>query len=285
MISKCSTGVGRVSTVRVVVLMLVVAGLVGTVGGPHERLDRVDRDMSGETNLLAGSDEIGPSGAILEQISKQVVVPAGREYFIFFDGSNETLEEMPLPNHLAGFPQQVVDAMERAPNWLKSNLTMKFEQMADVDIEVNDFSTIDLADLDSDGDFDVIVGQDTGGLLYYENVDPYLRYYEGSDVYVSGVYILNNSVFSGIPLNRPDPAMADLDGDNDVDMLVGVSMGVLKYENKGLPTLPSWGTPTSLGISLNFTALDAADLDNDGDFDIIIGDESGELYYSENIGP
>ncbi|MFQ6127661.1 MAG: transglutaminase domain-containing protein, partial [Thermoplasmata archaeon] len=57
------------------------------------------------------------------------------------------------------------------------------------------------------------------------------------------------------------------------------------FENKGLPTLPSFGMPITLGIRLDFPALDAADLDDDGDFDLILGDQYGDLYYSENTGP
>ncbi|MFQ6127931.1 MAG: hypothetical protein ACE5QW_03410, partial [Thermoplasmata archaeon] len=174
MVSSCLMKIVRVSTVQAILLALIVSSLVGTVGESQERLKTPDRERSENAVLLAGSDETSPNGAILQQISKQVVVPAGREYFIFYDGFNESIEEMPLANHLAGFPQQVVDAIERAPNWLRRNLTLKFEQMADVDIRVNDYSTIDLADMDSDGDLDVIVGQASGGLLYYENIDPFL---------------------------------------------------------------------------------------------------------------
>lgn len=267
--------------------MMVLSGIIASGGGPSRRPEILDRERSENAITLAGEGGMAPNAAILEQISRQIVVPAGREYYIFFNGSNETLEEMPQPNHLAGFPKEVVDAIQRAPIWLKSNLTLKFEQMADVDIILGGYSTMDLADTDSDGDLDMVTGQASGGLRYYENIDPHLRYYEGSDVYVAGVYVHNDSAFSGIDVNRPNPAMADLDGDSDIDVLVGVSSGILKFENKGLPDFPSWGTPTSLGVGqgLKFVALDAADLDNDGDFDLVIGNQSGDIYYSWNNGP
>jgi hypothetical protein len=82
------------------------------------------------------------------------------------------------------------------------------------------------------------------------------------------------------------PSFADLDGDKDLDLLVGAETGseTKFYTNDGNNvftvnsttfggvTFPSYGRPT------------LADIDNDSDFDLIIGDGWGEVFYYRNEG-
>ena len=81
----------------------------------------------------------------------------------------------------------------------------------------------------------------------------------------------------------PDPALADLDGDGDYDMIVGRQDGSSKgYENTGSATSPTWTTNTGWNIPDVFSA-DArsspalADLDNDGDVDAMVGEYADAL--------
>jgi hypothetical protein len=227
-------------------------------------------------------EEFEPFG-VLEEISALITVPAGREYYVYYDGASQTLTEIPLASPTFGFPQSALDAIARSPNWIKDNLTRKFEQMADEPIRVTPFSAPDFADMDADGDLDLVVGTGGDGLMYFENVEEGLHYYEGHDIYVGGVLVSNSSMFGPLAMTRADPAVTDMDGDNDPDILIGVSNGVWYITNLGTPQAPVWSSIQSTSIPLQYSSIDVGDWDADGDPDLIIGDQEGKLYISENL--
>ena len=144
-----------------------------------------------------------------------------------------------------------------------------------------------LADLDDDGDLDLVVGEQYGLLYYYENVgNATSPSYEA----VTGTA----SPFDGIDVRYgySAPALADLDGDGDVDLVVGEAYGALYYfENVGNATSPSYEAVTGSANPFNGidvgsdSALALADLDGDGDLDLAVGENhGGTLYYFENVG-
>lgn len=139
------------------------------------------------------------------------------------------------------------------------------------------------ADLDGDGDMDMLVGSAYGMMHYFENTGTATNPQFAAPV---------NSPF-GIATDSAyflAPAFADLDGDGDQDLVMGVPYpgGLLYYKNNGTSTNPQFGAPVlnpfgiSTPLALAFPAF--ADLDNDGDLDLLIGDYGGSLNYSENTG-
>ena len=142
-----------------------------------------------------------------------------------------------------------------------------------------------LVDLDGDADPDLVIGNDTGLLYYFENTgataSPEFTERIGTDNPLDGISVGSYS----------SPAFADLDGDGDSDLIVGNGQGAVAYfENTGAATTPGFrqltGAANPFGdITMGIrSTLALADLDGDGDLDLAVGTEEGGVHYHENTG-
>ncbi len=152
-------------------------------------------------------------------------------------------------------------------------------------IDVGDISAPTLADIDGDGDLDLVVGESAGTLKYYQNTgttsNPAYEAKTGDDNPFNSI---NVGIYSG-------PTLADIDGDGDLDLVVGESAGTLKYyQNTGTTSNPAYEVKT--GGSNPFNSIDVgdyskptlADIDGDGDLDLVVGESNGTLKYYQNTG-
>ncbi|MBK9592112.1 MAG: T9SS type A sorting domain-containing protein [Crocinitomicaceae bacterium] len=166
------------------------------------------------------------------------------------------------------------------------------------------------ADLDNDGDLDMIAGDSYyGNFLFYENT--------GSSTAPAFAASQNNpfglSNLGYYSFNTP--TFGDLDGDGDFDMMVGSDLGsgvsgdyssgnIYYFENIGDAANPNFAAPVenAFGITIpSYTYVgyygtyiigeadqsDPAlvDIDGDGDLDMYVGNGSGgDIYYYENTG-
>ncbi|CCD02600.1 protein of unknown function, partial (plasmid) [Azospirillum baldaniorum] len=142
-------------------------------------------------------------------------------------------------------------------------------------------STPAFADLDGDGDLDVLVGSNSGSLLFLRNVGTATA--PSFTLEATNPFGLSNF----IPL--ASPSIADLDGDGALDILVGSQGGdTLFYRNVGTATAPSFtlvGTnPFGLGNAGGQASPTMVDLDGDGDLDILIGNITGDTVVYRNVG-
>jgi hypothetical protein len=85
------------------------------------------------------------------------------------------------------------------------------------------------------------------------------------------------------------PVFADIDNDEDLDLLTGDYGGNIHfYENTGTTAAPAFGAdqPNPFGlISSGYLAFPTlADIDNDGDVDLFVGGYNGNILFFQNTG-
>lgn len=142
------------------------------------------------------------------------------------------------------------------------------------------------ADLDNDGDMDLIVGYSTnpqGGLRYFRNIG----------TQQNPVFEFSASMFSDIKSELSNaPAFADFDNDSDLDLLLGRFDGtIVYYRNSGSANNPQFDSVSLLSDAANqvidaglLARLALKDLDNDGWVDLILGGFNGKLAFYKNTG-
>uniref|UniRef100_UPI0034DFBD61 FG-GAP-like repeat-containing protein n=1 Tax=Candidatus Thiodubiliella endoseptemdiera TaxID=2738886 RepID=UPI0034DFBD61 len=151
-------------------------------------------------------------------------------------------------------------------------------------IDVGLYSTPTLADIDGDGDLDLVVGENNGTLKYYQNTgttsNPAYEAKTGDDNPFNGIDVGHHS----------KPTLADIDGDGDLDLVVGEFNGTLKYyQNTGTTSNPAYEAKTGgsnpfNGIDVGYFSTPLADIDGDGDLDLVVGEGNRTLKYYQNTG-
>ncbi len=142
------------------------------------------------------------------------------------------------------------------------------------DVSVSENASPTFADWDGDSDLDLIVGNKAGELSYYRNDD--------------GVFITVDAAenpFANLSYaNDAAPALGDVDGDGDLDVIIGDDFGDLFFleNNEGTLTEISRNT-IGIGEDLSLSSSHAfTDIDGDGDQDIVRGSFEGVLAVLEN---
>jgi hypothetical protein len=137
------------------------------------------------------------------------------------------------------------------------------------------------SDIDNDGDYDLLVGKDGTGFIFYRNVGDSSQWQWQPE----------NSLFTGIAQTTywNSPCLVDLNNDQKKDLVYGTAAGPLNYFiNSGTFTTPAWTVQSSpFGGVLDVGGASSPcliDFDHDGDLDLLSGTQLGSIKYFENTG-
>ena len=139
-------------------------------------------------------------------------------------------------------------------------------------IDTGTYSTPTFADIDGDGDEDLIVGRSTSTFAYFENTGTSF-----APVFTERTGTANP--FDGIDIgNDASISFLDLDGDGDLDAFAGNTVGeVYILENTGSPTNPGFELGL-IGVGYgDYLAPVLVDFDQDGFLDLVVGSIDGDF--------
>ncbi len=149
---------------------------------------------------------------------------------------------------------------------------------------VAEFVGLGFADMDADGDLDLVAGG-SDSCTYFENIG------SPNNPSFDRKYGINNPFdnWSDISFLAPTLSLKDMDRDGDYDLFFGNEAGFVRMvENIGTPTNMNWGTgiPTVPGYSHldtvdfgRFIAIDIEDVNNDGWEDVTVCSFQPSYYY------
>ncbi|NQS98031.1 MAG: T9SS type A sorting domain-containing protein [candidate division Zixibacteria bacterium] len=140
------------------------------------------------------------------------------------------------------------------------------------------------ADIDSDGDYDLFIGEGRANIDFFRNIGT-------AD---TPSFVFEDEFFGDTFYGyQAYPTFGDLDADGDLDMIVGGGVGFMSqvevYENIGTPEEPEMELENdNLLGNLQGAFTELVDIDGDNDLDLFLGETpaggGSRLRYYNNIG-
>jgi len=187
-----------------------------------------------------------------------------------FIGTDTDLSQFPLSGKIKYFENVGIDASGE-PIW-----SLVDDEYLGGSIGYN--LSLDFGDIDSDGDYDIMLGEYNGTVSLYINTGN-----PTSANFLFQEHIANIDL-SGYSI----PKLVDIDSDEDLDLFIGQMDGSISfYENIGTNENYIYNLVSSNYHNISFgnrSSLDFIDIDNDQDLDMIVGSQHDNLVCYKNIG-
>jgi hypothetical protein len=159
-------------------------------------------------------------------------------------------------------------------------------------LETSGYNVPAAADVDGDGDLDFAMGVLGGAYTPVRNLTDNLYYWERM---ADGSLAFRTArLLYGIDAGAESaPAFGDLDGDGDLDLLIGTRIDpartntarLLHFRNDGSPGSPSFGLADTLDLDPAYHYVPAlGDVDDDGDLDLMLGTWNRDVAVYRNTG-
>ena len=155
-----------------------------------------------------------------------------------------------------------------SPNYLEEQTSLLNENMGQM-------LTPEFGDLDGDGDMDLLVGDFNGFIQYFENIST------DDNLIFSFIENVGNIDLSGNSV----PTLGDLDGDGDLDMLIGQLNGsLIFYRNGGNTSAYDFQEESFDDIQVQSnSAPELIAMDGDEDLDLVLGSANEGLLFYRNL--
>jgi hypothetical protein len=207
-------------------------------------------------------------------------------YPVFFDYDNDGDQDLFIGNYGYYAVGPYVSGIALFKNTGNSNVpsfTLMTRDFANIHANVPSIIGMEITfgDLDGDGDKDMIVGDFTGQLNYFE---------KQSGPNDNFVFIASN--YQGIDVgNYAAPQIIDVDRDGKLDLLIGAQNSRISYyHNNGTVNVPSFSLVTSFfgGVHINQPAYNTGYstpvmYDDNGSYVLLTGSERGWVNRYDNI--